>query len=576
MIKSTVGTKIGAGFGLALVFLLVIGLVSYRNTTQLVETASLVAHTHRVVENLTQLNLELVDCETGQRGYIITGSDSYLQPYRDSVGRIDKLVTEIDQLTRDNPEQLRRLAELQEAVKVRLATLQEGIDTRREKGLEQASAWMLAGAGKDQMDTVRKSLDAMQTTETRLLAQRTAEANDSARQSTQLIVGGTIAAFVLLGFFGAIITRDIAGPLRQMSAVAERIATGDLSADIAPTGRKDEVGVLTQAFARMTNSLRAMAGVAQRIAQGDLRGAVTPQSEKDLLGNAFASMVENLRRLTTEIAEGVTVLGASANQISTSTTQFAASATEAATAIGETTTTVEEVRQTAQISSQKARAVSETAQKVSVISQTGRKSTEETVDGMKHIREQMGSVAESMVRLSEQSQAIGQIVTTVEDLAAQSNLLAVNAAIEAAKAGEHGKGFAVVAQEVKSLADQSKQATNQVRAILDDIQKATTAAVMSTEQGSKAVESGVRQSVQAGQAIQMLADGVAEAAQSAVQIAASSQQQLVGVDQVASAMESIKQASTQNVDSAKQLEASARDLQRLGETLKELVARYKV
>jgi methyl-accepting chemotaxis protein len=576
MIKSTVGTKIGAGFGLALVILLVIGLVSYRNTTKLVETASLVAHTHRVLENLTQLNQELVDCETGERGYIITGLDSYLQPYRESVGRIDELVTEIDQLTRGNPEQLRRLAELQEAVKVRLATLQEGIDTRRQKGLEQASAWMSAGAGKDQMDAVRKILNAMQTAATGVLAQRTAEADAGARQSTHLIVGGTIAAFVLLGFFGAAITRDIAGPLRQMSTVAERIGSGDLSADIAPTGRRDEVGVLTQAFARMTNSLRAMAGVAQRIAQGDLRGSLTPQSDKDLLGTAFASMIENLRRLTTEIAEGVTVLGASANQISTSTTQFAASATETATAIGETTTTVEEVRQTAQISSQKARAVSETAQKVSVISQTGRKSTEETVEGMKHIREQMGSVAESMVRLSEQSQAIGQIVTTVEDLAAQSNLLAVNAAIEAAKAGEHGKGFAVVAQEVKSLADQSKQATNQVRAILNDIQKATTAAVMSTEQGSKAVESGVRQSVQAGQAIQMLADGVAEAAQSAVQIAASSQQQLVGVDQVASAMESIKQASTQNVDSAKQLEASARDLQRLGETLKQLVARYKV
>ena len=96
------------------------------------------------------------------------------------------------------------------------------------------------------------------------------------------------------------------------------------------------------------------------------------------------------------------------------------------------------------------------------------------------IREQMEAIAESMVRLSEQGQAIGQIIATVEDLAAQSNLLAVNASIEAAKAGEHGKGFGVVAQEVKSLAEQSKQATNQVRTILSDIQKATTAAVMAT------------------------------------------------------------------------------------------------
>src|SRR3982074_1011373 len=112
----------------------------------------------------------------------------------------------------------------------------------------------------------------------------------------------------------------------------------------------------------------------------------------------------------------------------------------------------------------------------------------------------MEAIAESMMRLSEQTQTIGQIIATVEDLAAQSNLLAVNAAIEAAKAGEHGKGFSVVAQEVKSLGEQSRQATTQVRTILSDVQKATTTAVMATEQGSKAVEAGTRQTEAAGEA----------------------------------------------------------------------------
>src|SRR5690606_7732014 len=126
---------------------------------------------------------------------------------------------------------------------------------------------------------------------------------------------------------------------------------------------------------------------------------------------------------------------------------------------------------------------------------------------------------------SEQGQAIGEIIAAVNDLAEQSNLLAVNAAIEAAKAGEHGRGFAVVAQEVRSLAEQSKQATAQVRTILQDIQKATTAAVLATEQGSKAVEDGVRQTTEAGEAIAALAEMIDEAAQAATQIAASSQQQ---------------------------------------------------
>jgi methyl-accepting chemotaxis protein len=153
---------------------------------------------------------------------------------------------------------------------------------------------------------------------------------------------------------------------------------------------------------------------------------------------------------------------------------------------------------------------------------------------MNRIREQMESIAETVVRLSEQGQAIGGIIATVNDVAEQTNLLAVNAAIEAAKAGEQGKGFAVVAQEVKSLAEQSKEATVQIRGILSDIQRAVSAAVMATEQGSNAAEAGVKQTKEADDSIRILADSIVEASQTATQIAASSQQQLVGMDQVAS------------------------------------------
>jgi methyl-accepting chemotaxis protein len=354
------------------------------------------------------------------------------------------------------------------------------------------------------------------------------------------------------------------------------MAAGDLDVRISRLRRMDEVGVLSQTFSIMTESLRGMADVAGKIAGGDLRVTVKPHSEKDQLGTAFALMVENLQKMTSQIAEGINVLSASANQISTSTTQLTAGAIETATAVSQATTTVEEVRQAAQVSSQKAKVVSENARNVAQITLTGTKSTEDTITGITKIRQQMEAIADSTVRLSEQTQTIGQIVASVEDLAAQSNLLAVNASIEAAKAGEQGRGFAVVAQEVRTLAEQSKQATGQVRTILTDIQKATSAAVMATEQGSKAVEAGVKQSNQAGESIRTLADSMTEAAQAATQIAASSQQQLIGVDQVASAMENVKQASNQNADSAKQLEAAVHNLKDLGQKLRESVAHYRV
>lgn len=277
------------------------------------------------------------------------------------------------------------------------------------------------------------------------------------------------------------------------------------------------------------------------------------------------------RAITGQLRESITQLSSSASEILATTAQVAAGAAETAAAVSETTATVEEVKQTAQLSSQKAKYVSESAQKAASVSLAGRKSVEDAVQGMFRIQEQMESIAESIVRLSEQSQAIGEIIATVNGLAEQSNLLAVNAAIEATKAGDQGKGFGVVAQEIKSLAEQSKQATSQVRTILGDIQKATSAAVLATEQGNKAVEAGVRQGGETGESIRLLAESINEAAQAATQIAASSQQQMAGMDQVVMAMENIKQASVQNVAGTRQAEVAAKGLHELGQRLGDLI-----
>jgi methyl-accepting chemotaxis protein len=579
--RSTVGTKIGAGFGLALVILVVIGGVSYRSTAKLTETAELVAHSHQVLANLEVVVSDMKDAETGQRGYLLTGEERYLEPFRAALAVTNQDLKALRNLTRDNNSQQRRLDILEPLIdgkEGKFAELQETIDLRRDKakGFAAALEIVLTDKGKKVMDDIRKTADEMRSEENTLLRTRSDEAEATARITRVTIILGTLAAVIALAVAGSGITRNIARPLRDLTTVAERITAGDLRVNVSSDTRTDEVGVLARTFDRMTESLRTMATAAERIAAGDLRTNITPQSPNDVLGNAFARMVENLREQTRQLVEGANVLGAAASEIVASTTQLASSASESAAAVSETTTTVEEVRQTAQVASQKAKHVSDSAQKAAQISHSGRKSTEDVGAGMTRIRQQMEAIAASMGRLSEQSQTIGQIIATVEDLAAQSNLLAVNAAIEAAKAGEHGKGFGVVAQEVKSLAEQSRQATAQVRTILSDIQKATTTAVLATEQGTKAVEVGTRQTELAGESIQALTASVGEAAQAATQIAASSHQQLVGVDQVAAAMESIKQASTQNVASARQLEAAASNLKDLGQRLKQMVERYKV
>jgi methyl-accepting chemotaxis protein len=574
--KWTVGAKIGMGFGLASTILLVVGAVSYRSTTKLAETSNLVIHTYSVLEHAAGILQSLTDVETGQRGFLLAGQERYLEPYDSGRATVEQHFKEMRSLSNDNPRQQRRLDLLEPLMTQRISTLKEGIELYRSKGMEAARQWVMTGKGKKEMDDIRKLLGEISDEELSLLKTRSAEAEITAQTARWTIFAGSLLGFMVASLAGFSITRNISKPLQILTTTAERMAAGDLSTDVADTPRRDEVGVLSQAFGRMIHSLREMANVARKIADGNLRVEMKPQSEKDVLGNAFATMVENLKQLTQQIAEGINVLSSAANEISASSTQLAAGATETATAISQTTTTVEEVRQTAQLSSQKARSVSESALKMTQISHSGTKSTKESLEGMNQIQLQMNSVADSMVRLSEQTQAIGQIIAAVDDLAAQSNLLAVNASIEAAKAGEQGRGFSVVAQEVRSLAEQSKQATNQVRNILNDIQKATSTAVMATDQSSKVVETGVKQSSETGQSIQLLAGSVNEAAQAATQIAASSQQQLVGVDQVASAMENIKQASVQNVASAQQLEASAHNLNDLGQKLKEMIAAYKI
>jgi methyl-accepting chemotaxis protein len=277
------------------------------------------------------------------------------------------------------------------------------------------------------------------------------------------------------------------------------------------------------------------------------------------------------RRIGRTLRDATAGIGTSAAELMAVASQVAASAAQTAASTNETTVTVEEVKQTAMLAREKASKVAESAGSVGRVSESGLGMVEGTISGIERMHTEMDVVSEAIQRLSERAQAAGDVIAAVNDLAEQSNLLSVNASIEAAKAGEYGKGFTVVAQEVKSLAEQSKQAVVQVRSILSEIQKASETAVQSAERGRDAIEAGRLQSQEAGEIIQNLAGGAEEVAQATTQIEASSRQQLAGMEQIAQAIESINEAGTQSVAGTRQVEQEVKRLQELALQLKSLV-----
>jgi len=322
-------------------------------------------------------------------------------------------------------------------------------------------------------------------------------------------------------------------------------------------------------------------GFIEQVAAGDLtvRLPLNGTGNDDALvtlGHNLNNMVEGLGEMAYKIRQATANITAASTEIMAATAQQATRATEQSSAISQTTTTIDEVKVIVEQSFVKAQAVAQQAQHTRETSQAGEQAVTETVDSMKQIKDKVEGIAENILALSEQTQQIGEIIATVNDIAAQSNLLALNASVEAARAGEHGKGFAVVAVEVRNLAEQSKQATAQVKAILNEIQRATNVAVMATEEGTKGVDTGVQMTGQAGITIQKLTAGISENASAAQQIVASSQQQTTGMEQIALAMENINEAMVQNLASTRQAEKAAQDLSSVAKQLEELVDIYRL
>jgi methyl-accepting chemotaxis protein len=338
-------------------------------------------------------------------------------------------------------------------------------------------------------------------------------------------------------------------------------------------------GLLSVLLTRpIASAVKQVANAARGLAKGELDQTISVDTQDELgdMADAFATMVTQLRQLTTEVQSSSQSISGAGEAILSAVAQQSAGATAQSAAIAETSATVEEVKASAQQATQLAESVAATSREADRIASEGVAAVQDANDGMAIIREKVESIADQILALSEQSQQIGEIISTVGDLADQSNMLALNAAIEATRAGEHGRGFAVVAQEIRALAEQSKAATAQVRAILSDVQRATNAAVMATEQGTKGVDAGAQLIDRAGETITGLASVIQDASSSAQQITAAVRQHSIGMEQIVAAMTDISHVTNQSLKATGSTQQAAEELTHLARRLATVVAGYRM
>jgi len=382
-----------------------------------------------------------------------------------------------------------------------------------------------------------------------------------------------LLAVSVVGFF---IMRDITAPLQQAIIVAEQIAAGDIAVPANSERRKDEIGLLSQAFDRMVATLKEMTAVAEEIAAGNLAVTVIPKSKHDAMGSAFALMVEKLSGLVGQVQKSGIQVNTSATEIAATSKQQQATANEIAATTTEISATSKEISATSKELVRTMNQVSAGADQSATLAGSGQAGLSRMEETMRHVMDAASSINAKLAVLNEKAGNINQVVTTITKVADQTNLLSLNAAIEAEKAGEYGRGFAVVATEIRRLADQTAVATYDIEQMVKEIQSAVSAGVMGMDKFSEEVRRGMQEVQQVGGQLSQIIQEVQALAPRFELVNEGMQAQATGAEQITEALGQLSEAAQQTVDSLRQSNQVIDGLNQASVGLRSSVSRFKL